>query len=124
MADDQTKVRIAENQSRFRLANEGIEVAAENMGVLGAIPFICECAREDCSEIASLSLDEYEEIRQHPQRFFTVPGHEDVAVETGAGTVVDRDDRYITVDKVGIAGEVARERYEDLSSSEPPSSST
>jgi hypothetical protein len=123
MADDQTKIRVAENQSRFRLANEGIEVAAENMGVLGVIPFICECAREGCSEIASLSLDEYEEIRQHPQRFFTVPGHEDVAVETGAGAVVERHDRYTTVDKVGIAGEVARERYEDLSSSEPPSSS-
>jgi hypothetical protein len=120
MDDDLTKVRIAENQSRFREANERIELAAENMGILGAIPFICECPRRECSEIASLSLDEYEEIRQHPRRFFTVPGHQDRAVETGAGSEVARNARYATVDKVGIAGEVARERYEDLSSSEPP----
>jgi hypothetical protein len=122
MADDLTKTRIAENQSRFREANERIEVAAENMGIVGAIPFICECSREGCVEIASLTLDEYEEIRQHPRRFFCVLGHEDVAEETGAGTEVSRNDRYVVVDKVGVAGEIAKERYEDLTSSDvsPP----
>ena len=120
MADDLTKVRIAENQSRFREANERIERAAENMGILGTVPFICECPREGCSEIASLSLDEYEDIRRHPRRFFTVPGHQDVAEEAGAATEVARNERYVVVDKIGIAGDVAQENYQDLASFELP----
>jgi len=120
VADDLTKLRIVENESRFRLANEQIEATAERMGMLDPIPFICECPDEECSEIARLSLDEYEDVRQHPERFFTVHGHEELALRAGAGTEVASNDRYVLVDKVGIAGDVARERYEDLSGAEPP----
>jgi hypothetical protein len=115
MSEDLTVVRIAHNQSRFREANERVEVAAENMGLLGKIPFICECAREDCTEIARLNLDEYEEIRQHPQRFFTVPGHQDLALDAGVGTVVEHCDGYVVVDKVGVAADIARGEYRQLS---------
>jgi hypothetical protein len=112
--DDHTLIRIAENQSRFREANEQIEVAAERMTLLGPIPFICECPREDCMELVQMNLDAYEEVRQHPQRFFTAAGHQDVSIEAGAGMLVAQREGYVVVDKIGIAGEKARDEYRQL----------
>jgi hypothetical protein len=41
-----TAERVAENQSRFREANEQIELAAERAPLLVPVPFLCECPRE------------------------------------------------------------------------------
>lgn len=116
MGGDVTARRIAENQSRFREANEQIEAAADRMRLHGFVPFICECPRERCTAIVQLTLEEYEGVRMVGTRFLCTPGHQDVSVEAGAGAVaVEVDDRYVAVDKIGIAGEVAAERYDDLS---------
>jgi hypothetical protein len=109
---DLTQSRIAENQSMFRGANEQIEAAAQRNVVDGEVPFICECADVRCTEIVSLGLDVYTEIRRHPRRFVTAPGHEAMSVESGAGVVVSHGERYVLVDKVGVAGELA-ERLAD-----------
>jgi hypothetical protein len=109
-----TLVRIAENQSAFRTANERIETGAERLGMFGAVPFICECPRRRCTEIARMTLDEYEDVRANPVRFFTIPGHQHLAAEAGAARIVEEHPRYVLVDKIGIAGEVARERYDIL----------
>lgn len=108
--DDRTRVRIAENQATFRDANERIEAAARELEIGGEVPFICECADAACTEIVQLRLGVYAEVRQHERRFFTVPGHERLSVETGAGTVVGERAGYVLVDKVGIAGEIAADR--------------
>jgi hypothetical protein len=113
--EEQTVVRIAENQSLFREANERIESAADGMRLVGPIPLLCECPRPECTEIVQMSLDEYEVIRQHSRRFFTAPGHQDIGVESGAAVVVGEVERYVTVEKVGIAGEISDERYDQLS---------
>jgi hypothetical protein len=111
-----TAVRIAENQSRFREANEQIEAAADRMHLTGLIPFLCECPRIECTELTRLSLEEYEEIRRFPRYFLTAPGHQDIAVESGAGAVVaEKDARYVTVEKIGVAGDIAEARYGELS---------
>ncbi|MBA3843062.1 MAG: hypothetical protein H0X39_10680 [Actinobacteria bacterium] len=60
-----TRARIADNQSRFREANENIEAGAEKVGY-GPIPFICECADTRCMEIVQLTFQAYESIRVHP----------------------------------------------------------
>jgi hypothetical protein len=113
--EEHTLVRIAENQSIFREANERIETAADRMQLVGRVPLLCECPRPECTEIVQLSLEEYEAIRQHPRRFFSAPGHQDISVEAGAAVVIaEEEGRYITVEKVGVAGEIAGERYEDL----------
>jgi hypothetical protein len=116
MADDQTVERIAENQSRFREANEQIEATADRMHLIGAVPFVCECPTTTCTEIVRMSLEDYEEVRQYDRRFFVVPGHQEIAVSSGAGTVVghDQDGRFVLVDKIGVAGEIAEARYRDL----------
>lgn len=114
-ANDVTLARIAENQSRFRQTNEEIELAAERVPLLGPIPFLCECSRDSCVEIVELSFDEYEKIREQPDRFLTTPGHQDVSVDSGAAKVVAEHDGYVVVDKIGLAGEIARRRYRELS---------
>jgi hypothetical protein len=114
--EDETLQRIGENQSLFREANERIESAADHMQLAGPIPFLCECPRPECTVIVRLSPEEYEAIRQHARRFLIAPGHQDIAVESGAGVVVaEEDGRYLTVEKIGIAGEIAGERYDRLS---------
>ena len=108
--DDYTRVRIAENQATFRDANERIEAAARELEIGGEVPFICECADAGCTEIVQLGLSVYAEVRRHERRFFTVPGHQRLSVESGAGTVVGEGRGYVLVDKVGIAGDVAAGR--------------
>jgi hypothetical protein len=115
MLDERTAVRIAENQSRFREANERIEAAADDMHLAGQVPFVCECPRLECTELTRLSLEEYEEIRRDSRYFLTVPGHQDVAVESGVGVVIaEEQGRYVTVEKIGLAGEIAAARFDEL----------
>jgi hypothetical protein len=103
--------RSAENQSRFRDVNEQIELAADRMHLLGPVPFVCECPRLACSELVSLSLESYEEIRQYPRRFFTIVGHQDGALAHGAGVIVHEAPDHVVVDQIGEAGRIAEERH-------------
>jgi hypothetical protein len=100
--------RIALNQSTFREANERIEAVAARGGIR-RVPFLCECSELECTVLVSLSLDEYEEIRSRGDRFFVTKGHEVQVVEgIEVAQVVERRDRFSTMEKVGRAGEVAR----------------
>ena len=114
MTDDLTAARVAENQSRFREANEHIELAAERVPLLTPVPFLCECSREDCTTIVPRAMDDYEEIRQHPRLFLNAPGHEQISVEGGFGTVVSQADGYVVVEKIGEAGELSEQAYRRL----------
>ena len=99
--------RVARNDAMFREANERIREAAEEYEMKDAVPFICECAEESCSEIVQLSLGEYAWVRSEPRRFFNALGHESAA--RGRASVIDRNDRYVVLEKTGRAGEVAEE---------------
>lgn len=116
MTSRETLERIAENQSRFREANERIEQTAESMHLVGPIPFVCECPDPACTALVRLTLADYEAIRANDRRFFVLPGHEEAAVSAGAGVVAGESEngQYVVVDKVGLAGEIAAERYRDL----------
>ena len=115
MTDRAAAARIAENQSRFREANEQIEAAADRLQVGDPIPFLCECPRENCTEIVRLSLAEYETVRTIATQFLCVAGHEDAAVEAGAAEVVGGEEgRFVTVQKIGVAGDIATARYDEL----------
>lgn len=106
-----TAQRIAENQNAFREANERIEKVAD--GVLydvERLPFICECPQRDCVEIARLKRHEYECVRKRGNTFFVVPGHEVVEVEgETVARVGQRFDRFSIMEKIGEAGERAKE---------------
>ena len=98
--------RAAENDARFRQANENIRDVATRAD-MRLIPFICECAELSCTQILRLTADEYESVRADARRFLVAPGHE------GNGThwahVVEERDGHVVVEKTGEAIDVAEE---------------
>jgi hypothetical protein len=95
---DAVAERIRANNHRFREANERIRDTAELAGAeMERIPFLCECAVEECVEIVQLTRPEYRAVREDPSRFMTAVGHE--AAERPVGEVVSRTDRYVVVEK-------------------------
>jgi hypothetical protein len=63
--DWMTAERIGRNDSAFRDANEQISAKAKELRTADdrLIPFICECADEECTSIIQLNLAEYEDVR-------------------------------------------------------------
>jgi hypothetical protein len=100
-----TQARIAQNQARFREANEQIEDAADRYGLLDIkIPFLCECADASCHEIIRVPFNAYEEVRADSRTFINAPGHETAA--GAASKVVGERDGYNIVRKRSHAGDV------------------
>ena len=64
-------------------------------GLTRRVPFICECANDDCLAPIKLTLQEYEQLRQNPRCFAVLPGHEIPDIEE----VVERHERYLVVEK-------------------------
>jgi hypothetical protein len=108
--------RIARNDAIFREANEQIGETAEEWGIKGSIPFLCECADQNCREIVRLTLEEFREVRSDPRHFINLPGHE--ASAHGWVEVIARTDGYVTVAKIGRAGDIA----ETLAGDDAPTS--
>ena len=103
--------RVAENQDAFRRANEQIEGAADSIGGdLERLPFLCECPKRECFEIARLTRHEYEDVRASGSTFLVVPGHE-VCVVDGVTTarLAQKFGAYSLMEKIGDAGERAQE---------------
>ena len=103
-AKDARSLQAAKNQSLFRDVNERIESLNEAFGRISPMgEWICECADSQCFAPISLTVDEYEAIRAHPARFPVLPGHEVADVET----VVEVNERYLVVEKRGLAKALA-----------------
>jgi hypothetical protein len=98
---------MARNDAVFRDANEQIDAFARSVdGTPGALPFLCECADVTCTEIVRITSSEYEELRRHPAWFATVRGHEG---DEHWARVVEENERYAVIEKLGAAAEVAAE---------------
>lgn len=99
---------IVRNDAIFREASEGIHDAAEHVenrdgDVL--VPFICECADSNCTEIVQVTLEQYREVRSQPGLFLNVPGHQ--ASAQGWAAAVGGQDGYVIVEMLGPAAELA-----------------
>ena len=103
--------RLARNESRFRLVNEGIAAGRGLRDVEARLSFVCECGQLGCTEILSVSVGEYEAIRRSGRRFLVAPGHVDRVSEV----VVREADDHAVVEKLGDAGDTA----DDLDPREP-----
>jgi hypothetical protein len=101
--------RVAENEARFREANERLrarfEVAANDVERL---PFLCECGHARCTRVVFLTPGEYRHVRQHPARFAVLPGHQILDTEV----VTERGDGYEVVEKVGRSREIVEALFE------------
>ena len=105
--DRLTVERIAENNARFRAANEHIRDAAEEHGIDSRVPFICECPDSSCMDVVRIELDDYRAIRSHPRHFLNAPDHD--RASGSAARRISEHDGYVVVEKVGLAGEIAEE---------------
>lgn len=104
--DDLRAGRGARTQAMFRAVNEqvkGINEAFSDVVALG--DWTCECFDQSCSQNVALTVDEYESLRADPTRFAVAPAdtHVDHAIER----VVNKNGRYWTVEKMGVAADLA-----------------
>lgn len=113
--DGFTAERIAEIGVRFRKANEQIEKAFE-LAADGQVPFLCECADPQCTDVMLLSLSEYERIRHEPTRFLNAPGH--IAAAQGLAHVVETHEGYAIVEKTGAAAKAVMAKTREDKSEE------
>ena len=97
--------RIAKNEAVFRAANREIEQAEKEAGggPEKVLEVLCECGREGCSGLISLTVAEYDGVHSQADRFVVLPGHETPEIES----VVERRAEYIVVDKFGEAEAIA-----------------
>jgi hypothetical protein len=95
---DGLQERIAKNNLIFREANEKIRAKADEYDApLERIPFLCECPREDCTELVRLTLSEYSRVRSNGAHFLTIPEHAEA--ERPVGRVVSHEDGYVIIEK-------------------------
>jgi hypothetical protein len=67
--------RVARNQAAYRKVNEGIR-AGQPTDADGPRQFVCECAILGCTELVTLTVQEYEGVRSSERCFVIAPGHE------------------------------------------------
>ena len=90
--------RREQNQKRFRTGNERIHDAAETrVSEETPVPFLCECADDDCLGKVNVTLSEWEGIASRPNHFLMLAGHqrsegEQVVASIGAYDVARKPD--------------------------------
>jgi hypothetical protein len=108
--------RAARNEALFRRVNERLEDVDEAFQVVrDDAEFVCECASLDCAELIPLTLPDYEAVRRVPTQFVIKPGH----LLPDDERIVERHGQYLIVEKVGHAGERARQ-LDPRSDEKPP----
>lgn len=102
-----TAARVAKNESLFREVNERIAQLEASFGAREPdqllLGFVCECATAGCIARVEMSVEEYRLARKRPNRFLVSPGHVDSDYER----IVLQTDRFVLVEKFGLAGEMA-----------------
>jgi hypothetical protein len=105
---DERQERIAKNETVFRAANRELALGGEQEGG-GAdqvIEVLCECGRQGCSGVITMTVADYDGVHAQDDRFVVVPGHESTDIEN----VVEERDGYFVVDKFGEAEDIAEEQ--------------
>jgi hypothetical protein len=106
MATIEDAVRGARTQSIFRDVNERVRRINEAFSVVVPLgEWVCECADQDCAVRITMTHADYEAIRANPTRFLVAAGDEHVL--PGIEDVVERNEHYWVVEKLGEAAKLA-----------------
>jgi hypothetical protein len=98
--------RAARNEAMFRRVNERLEEVNQGFQVItDNARFVCECASIECAEQIELTLPEYEAVRRVATHFVIKPDH----LLPDDERIVERHGEYLVVEKIGHAGERARQ---------------
>ncbi len=106
--DELDAIRIAANENLLRERNERSKaVNAAHVWVDPPVPdWTCECGDAACSNPVRVSIEEYEAVRTKPTWFMVSPGSQHVAPDVER--VVQREERYWVVEKVGVGAEMSK----------------
>ena len=104
---DERSERIAKNEAVFRAANREIEQADQEGGAGPdeLIEVLCECGRQGCGGVISLTIADYDGVHSQADRFVVLQGHESPEIEK----VVEERAGYLVIDKFGEAEDIAEE---------------
>jgi hypothetical protein len=104
---DERLERIAKNETVYRAANREIESAEREVGggTYKLIEVLCECGRQGCRGVITLTAADYEAVHSQDDRFIVLRGHESAEIER----VVEERADYLVVDKFGEAEDIAKE---------------
>ena len=95
---DARQERLARNEALFREVNERVRTLATVHGEDSHVyAFFCECSNADCTFLLHATLDQYEGVRAHGDRFLIAPEHALPEIET----VVERTASWWVVEKQG-----------------------
>lgn len=103
--DDLTEERIGFNEAAFRKVNEAVRAGRGLADAEQVLQLVCECGVLGCNQLLELTVSEYEHLRANPRRFAIVDGHELPQTEA----VIERGERYTTVEKFAEGARVAEE---------------
>jgi hypothetical protein len=68
--------RREENEKRFRRGNELLhDVVEGRVPELAPVPFLCECADDECIGTVEVLLSEWEDVAAQPRHFVMIAGH-------------------------------------------------
>jgi hypothetical protein len=79
----------------FRGANEAIAQKARELGWHSPVPFLCECSDRQCWSRVDLTVEEYEDVRRHPQRYLIHRGH-----QVSEAFLLEQDEQVALVEKL------------------------
>jgi hypothetical protein len=97
--------RAAQNEARFREANEQIqETVLELAAQEHPAPYLCECDDVGCTTVVLLTAAEYEEVRSESRRFVVASDH-----ENADDRVLGRHDAFTVIEKTGEEGRLVEE---------------
>jgi hypothetical protein len=103
---DERNERIAKNETVFRAVNREIEHAGQESGGTGQlIEVLCECGRQGCDGVITMTVADYDGVHSQADRFAVLEGHESPEIEK----VVEERAGYLVVDKFGEAEDIVEE---------------
>ena len=80
--------RREQNQMRFRKANEGLhDLVEDRVRDSQPVPFLCECADDDCFGTVNVLPSEWEAVAAKPNHYIMEAGHEHSEGEEVVGSL-------------------------------------
>lgn len=104
---DERDERIAKNETVLRATNRELQRADEAEGARldQLLDVLCECGREGCRGVITMTAVDYDDVHSQADRFVVIRGHESTDIEK----VVEERAGYLVVDKIGEAEDIAEE---------------
>jgi hypothetical protein len=97
--------RAAQNEARFREANEQIQWKVLELGAREhPAPYLCECDDTGCTVVVLLTAEQYEDVRSAARRFVVAAGHQNPGDQ-----VLREHEAFTVIEKTGEEGRLVEE---------------